>query len=106
LAVPPLLSPELVELPELRHPLASRETAPAVATAFVRVIPRMSSLLVADSLRTVPSSGRKGAAYPETRLFDLVGEFPLPVRHRQYPRRNRYKLDLTRYAPVHARPFQ
>jgi len=42
LAVPPLLSLELEELPELRHPLASKETAPAVATAFVRVIPRMS----------------------------------------------------------------
>ena len=41
---PPALPLELLELPELRHPLVSSATAPTVATAFVRVKPRMSSL--------------------------------------------------------------
>src|SRR5665648_546183 len=48
LAVPPLLSPELVELPELRHPLMRSATAPTVATAVVRVILRMPSLLIIE----------------------------------------------------------
>jgi hypothetical protein len=65
LAVPPLL--ELVELPELTHPLARSATAPAVATAFVRVILRMSSLLIVETaggINAGPGARRgKGTTY-------------------------------------------
>jgi len=77
LAVPPLLPPELL-VPELRHPLVSSVTAPAVATALVKVVSRMSSLLIVEPpgvIRAEPAfRGRLASAgmAPSTRFFDVT----------------------------------